>query len=170
MQSALSDLHSSSLLLKVQDSQGFNKPGLSPHSKHRRSDLARDSSSSQLARGSSFPQPPTEAESALKSLWSLRARPQIVSVQLLRQCKSLGHPMREGKEKVVTSSRCQHVLSHDSSGLLSKRDPTPQLQPTEGYSATCLMDKHSAFLTLWAEVLTCVWQQQQQQPSSYNGN
>lgn len=67
-QSALSDLHCSSLLLEEQDSQGFDKPRLSPHSKHRRSDLARDSSSSQSARGRSFPQLPAEAGSTLKSL------------------------------------------------------------------------------------------------------
>lgn len=91
LQSAPPDSHCSPALCWLQDSWGFNKLGLSPHSKQKRSDLARDSS---------FPQLPAEAEGPMTSLWSLGARVQSVLVQLLRQCRSLGHPVQERKEKV----------------------------------------------------------------------
>lgn len=51
-----------------------------------------------------------------------------------------GAPCARGKGEEGYSSTCQHVLAHESSDLLSKRKPVPQLRRTEGYSAKCLSD------------------------------
>lgn len=96
------DWDCSSLVFWLQVSQGFNKPGLSPHSKNNRSDLARDSSSPRPTGACVLPQPPAEGERSLRSLWTLPARLQTVSVQLLRRCSSVGHPIQSEGKKWIT--------------------------------------------------------------------
>lgn len=101
MESVLLDLDCcpSSLVFWLQVSQGFNKSALSSDSKHKRSDLARDSSPPWPTRGSPFSQLSREVEHMLKSSWKSLAKLQRLSTQFLRRFLSVWHPMQE-EEKV----------------------------------------------------------------------